>query len=359
MPFFGEELIEGQDFAVPIPEGYRLQITGACLDVTSKPSAKPVVFRVKTANDEKELNICVLHAQSNNYHANLSLEFGEEDDPVELSVVGGTVHVTGSWSWDEGCDQEGDEDDEEEEDDEDNEDEDEEEEEDDEEEAPELVPVPEKVTTSNTAAKATEKAAEKAEKAAEKTKEVTAKSSEPTVVEEKLSKKDKKRKAAEASLQEDKAEEPASKKVAKKADAAPAAPSSNLKPWVVHPNKDDGVVVPAPKAITKKDGLIITDHIIGKGSLPKPGAVVEILYEGIFPETGEIFDANLKRKKPFTFRKGLQQVIKGMEIGLEGMRVGGAREIFVPSALGYGSKGIGPIKGNQSLIFRIQLIGTH
>jgi FKBP-type peptidyl-prolyl cis-trans isomerase len=42
---------------------------------------------------------------------------------------------------------------------------------------------------------------------------------------------------------------------------------------------------------------------------------------------------------------------------LEGMRVGGARELVIPARLGYGSKGVGSIPGNATLIFRIQLIG--
>ena len=53
----------------------------------------------------------------------------------------------------------------------------------------------------------------------------------------------------------------------------------------------------------------------------------------MFPD-GQIFDQHLKTLRPFVFRKGICQVIRGMDLGLQGMRVGGSREIVIPPKLG-------------------------
>jgi FKBP-type peptidyl-prolyl cis-trans isomerase len=60
---------------------------------------------------------------------------------------------------------------------------------------------------------------------------------------------------------------------------------------------------------------------------------VQILYECLSPE-GELYDAILKKKQALKFRKGLHQTIEGIDQGIEGMRIGGAREIIVPPHLG-------------------------
>jgi FKBP-type peptidyl-prolyl cis-trans isomerase len=72
---------------------------------------------------------------------------------------------------------------------------------------------------------------------------------------------------------------------------------------------------------------------------------------------GKQFDASQNRKKPFSFRHGIGDVIKGMDIGIEGMRSGGKRTITIPSKLGYGKSGAPPtIPGNSTLVFDIELL---
>ena len=73
--------------------------------------------------------------------------------------------------------------------------------------------------------------------------------------------------------------------------------------------------------------------MIGNGPQPQSGSNIKIIYQGLFPN-GEVFDSKIKRKLPFSFRLGLHQVVKGLDIGLEGMRVGGSREIVIPPELG-------------------------
>eukprot|EP01033_Poteriospumella_lacustris_P012569 gene12569-8989_t len=337
MGFFAEELSENSGVSIPIPDGHQLQVTHVCLDLDAETTGR-VILRAKSTNDEQEFNICVLHAGSHRYHEQLNLEFGPEDSPVEFSVDGGTVHLTGNWRWEEDhehgeeCSGSGDEDEEEEEDCEMDED-------DDDDEPPELVPYP----SDDEEEEEPKPVASKKQKQQEK----------QDAAKGKGSKKNEKAAAAEAPVVAEKATEVKTAKNAKKEEEEEVVSKSK------NSKKRPAAEIQEESAKEEKDGLIVTEHVVGKGPLPKPGAYVAILYEGLFLETGETFDHRLKRKSPFTFRRGLGHVIKGMDIGMEGMRVGGARELIVPPNLGYGSKGVGAIPGNQTLVFRIQLIGTH
>ena len=72
--------------------------------------------------------------------------------------------------------------------------------------------------------------------------------------------------------------------------------------------------------------------------------------------TGEKFDSSVDRGSPFEFTIGIGQVIKGWDEGVMSMKVGGKRTVYIPSALGYGAGGGGPIPPNADLIFEIELI---
>lgn len=104
-------------------------------------------------------------------------------------------------------------------------------------------------------------------------------------------------------------------------------------PWKVKPVDNEGLLVPAPKQVARPNGVLITDYVIGAGKEPRPGSRVQVTYEGMFPD-GTVFDKNLKRSQPLIFRKGAGEVVRGLDYGLESMRVGGSREIVVPAALG-------------------------
>ena len=103
--------------------------------------------------------------------------------------------------------------------------------------------------------------------------------------------------------------------------------------WKVKPIDGEGVLVPQLKQVVRPSGILVTDYVIGAGKEPKGGSRVGITYEGMFPD-GTIFDKNVKRSKPLVFRKGAGEVVRGLDYGLEGMHVGGSREVVVPAALG-------------------------
>ncbi len=103
--------------------------------------------------------------------------------------------------------------------------------------------------------------------------------------------------------------------------------------------------------------LKITDVKVGTGATAKAGDTISVLYTGKF-EDGTVFDASSKHGgQPIQFTLGAGQVIKGWDMGFDGMKVGGKRNLVIPSDLGYGANDYGPIPGGSTLIFDIELVG--
>ena len=105
------------------------------------------------------------------------------------------------------------------------------------------------------------------------------------------------------------------------------------------------------------NGLVIEDLVIGEGSEAQDYNKVVVNYTGIL-EDGSIFDSSLKPGgTPFTFTLGVGSVIKGWDLGVKGMKVGGKRKLTIPADLGYGSNGIGNvIPPNAKLTFEVELL---
>ena len=110
----------------------------------------------------------------------------------------------------------------------------------------------------------------------------------------------------------------------------------------------------SPPSLRTVQGVIVEDHKLGTGPAAKKGSRVEMRYIGKL-ENGKQFDAN-KKGKPFAFKLGAGEVIKGWDIGVTGMTVGGERRITVPAHLAYGSKGMPRIPANSKLIFDLKLL---
>ncbi|HIJ44390.1 MAG: FKBP-type peptidyl-prolyl cis-trans isomerase [Rhodospirillales bacterium] len=102
-------------------------------------------------------------------------------------------------------------------------------------------------------------------------------------------------------------------------------------------------------------GLKVEDIKIGTGQEAATGMTVEVHYTG-WLTNGDKFDSSLDRGRPFSFGLGLRQVIKGWDQGVVGMKEGGKRRLTIPPELGYGSREMGPIPANSTLIFEVELL---
>ena len=103
--------------------------------------------------------------------------------------------------------------------------------------------------------------------------------------------------------------------------------------------------------------LVITDVTEGDGAEATSGSTVSVHYVGVAHSTGEEFDASYNRGTPLQFRLGTGQVIQGWDQGVEGMKVGGRRQLVIPPHLGYGDRGAGGvIKPGETLIFVVDLL---
>ncbi len=102
--------------------------------------------------------------------------------------------------------------------------------------------------------------------------------------------------------------------------------------------------------------LQIEDIVIGEGKEATAGAKITVNYSGTLTD-GTKFDSSYDRDEPFTFVFGVGQVIPGWDKGLEGMKVGGKRNLTIPSDMAYGEAGAGDvIPPNSTLIFEVELL---
>ena len=60
----------------------------------------------------------------------------------------------------------------------------------------------------------------------------------------------------------------------------------------------------------------------------------------------------------FPFTIGAREVIRGVDEGVVGMRVGGERTLVIPPNLGYGSRAFDPIPGNAVIVFDTRLLSV-
>lgn len=102
--------------------------------------------------------------------------------------------------------------------------------------------------------------------------------------------------------------------------------------------------------------LQIEDLQPGDGKAVVKGALITTHYRGTL-EDGTVFDSSYERGRPFQCVIGTGRVIKGWDLGLMGMKVGGKRRLSVPAHLAYGERQVGAHIGpNSNLVFEIELL---
>lgn len=114
--------------------------------------------------------------------------------------------------------------------------------------------------------------------------------------------------------------------------------------------------------ITTDSGLQYQDTTVGTGAEAVAGQQVSVHYTGWLyadGKAGKKFDSSKDRGQPFRFGLGAGQVIQGWDEGVQGMKVGGTRQLVIPSDLGYGPRGAGGvIPPNATLLFEVELLGV-
>ena len=146
------------------------------------------------------------------------------------------------------------------------------------------------------------------------------------------------------------------------------APSSNGKKVQFAKDLEQGPTPTKDTKTEKKDdkskatlgvktvqSVTIDDKKLGSGQAAKNGDRISMRYIGKLKDNQKVFDSN-KKGKPFSFKLGAGEVIKGWEIGVQGIQAGGERRITIPAHLAYGSKKLPDIPANSALVFDVKAL---
>lgn len=96
-----------------------------------------------------------------------------------------------------------------------------------------------------------------------------------------------------------------------------------------------------------------TDTTVGTGTVAKAGDTVTVDYTGAVASTGTIFQSSKDTGAPVSL--SLSNVIKGWQLGVPGMKVGGTRRLLIPADEAYGANPPAGIPANAPLVFDITL----
>lgn len=112
------------------------------------------------------------------------------------------------------------------------------------------------------------------------------------------------------------------------------------------------------KNISTDPKIQIIEVVTGTSTEAKKNSHVYVNYTGML-EDGTVFDSSLNRGVPIDFVLSAGKVIKGWDIGLLGMKVGGKRRLIISSEYAYGAGGVpGTIPANSTLIFDVELVNV-
>lgn len=119
----------------------------------------------------------------------------------------------------------------------------------------------------------------------------------------------------------------------------------------------DGAEYPILSTDARSDGMVIDDLRFGSGATVNDASTVAVIYHGTF-EDGTVFDT-VRGQDPAVVQ--VSKMIRGLQLGLTGMKVGGVRRFTIPPTLGFGENGTpdGHIPPNTTLTFAVEVIGVQ
>ncbi len=145
----------------------------------------------------------------------------------------------------------------------------------------------------------------------------------------------------------EKAEEESTAEVQPAEPAPETSAASRQKPRIAKPKGEP------PKK------LVVKDLVKGRGATARAGSQLAVNYVGVRHSNGKEFDSSFDSGQPFQYELGASMVIPGWDEGLEGMKVGGRRQLTIPPDKAYGAQGSPPAIGpNETLVFVIDLLGV-
>lgn len=140
-------------------------------------------------------------------------------------------------------------------------------------------------------------------------------------------------------------------------DAPKTSVSSTAKPKKGKA-KDVAPVPAKPKIHKLASGLEYEDVVIGNGTMAENGMQVWVYDTGWLTDSTKI-DSSRETGQPYTFVLGTGRMIRGWDEGIKGMRIGGKRNLRIPSDLAYGDEGRPPvIPPKATLLFEVELVNA-
>jgi FKBP-type peptidyl-prolyl cis-trans isomerase len=113
------------------------------------------------------------------------------------------------------------------------------------------------------------------------------------------------------------------------------------------------------REVVTATGLRYVDLRVGQGDEAQVGKIIEVHYVG-WLEDGTKFDSSRDHDRPFTFRLGAGDALKGWDEGLVGMKVGGKRKLTIPPDLGFGKQGVGSVVPPSAILYyEFELLGVR
>ena len=137
----------------------------------------------------------------------------------------------------------------------------------------------------------------------------------------------------------------------KEAQGAAVAPKAGLPTVKMNPGKAATITMPKAKPPTK---LVNQPLVTGKGAKVEKGQTVRVAYTGALWRDGKVFDSSTGFATPI----GVGAVVPGWDKSIVGQPVGSRLLLVIPPADGYGPQGQGQIKGTDTMVFVVDILGA-